>query len=144
MLNSIAAQTSGLTARDMRGIAADASAFMMSRLLSARMKHGVIGDDQKSLQMGTEVALKLTAEDLEKAFQRVKMRTASAIGTPKVWVLGLSLLRVVHHVFLSTGLILAHAVVSHSQVPNVKWEDVGGLEDVKKAILDTVQVISIH
>ena len=27
-----------------------------------------------------------------------------------------------------------------SQVPNVIWEDVGGLEDVKKAILDTVQV----
>lgn len=26
------------------------------------------------------------------------------------------------------------------QVPNVKWEDVGGLEDVKKSILDTVQV----
>jgi SpoVK/Ycf46/Vps4 family AAA+-type ATPase len=23
----------------------------------------------------------------------------------------------------------------------VKWEDVGGLEDVKKAILDTVQVL---
>lgn len=30
-----------------------------------------------------------------------------------------------------------------SQVPNVKWEDVGGLEDVKKAILDTVQVLAI-
>ena len=27
-----------------------------------------------------------------------------------------------------------------SQVPNVKWEDVGGLDDVKAAILDTVQV----
>jgi len=26
-------------------------------------------------------------------------------------------------------------------VPNVKWEDVGGLEEVKKSILDTVQVI---
>lgn len=26
------------------------------------------------------------------------------------------------------------------QVPNVKWDDVGGLEDVKKSILDTVQV----
>lgn len=26
------------------------------------------------------------------------------------------------------------------QVPNVKWEDVGGLEEVKKSILDTVQV----
>ncbi|KAL6559107.1 hypothetical protein OROHE_006476 [Orobanche hederae] len=26
------------------------------------------------------------------------------------------------------------------KVPNVKWEDVGGLEDVKKSILDTIQV----
>lgn len=26
------------------------------------------------------------------------------------------------------------------QVPNLKWEDVGGLEDIKKSILDTVQV----
>lgn len=26
-------------------------------------------------------------------------------------------------------------------MPNVKWEDVGGLEEVKKSILDTVQVI---
>lgn len=25
-------------------------------------------------------------------------------------------------------------------MPNVKWEDVGGLEEVKKSILDTVQV----
>jgi SpoVK/Ycf46/Vps4 family AAA+-type ATPase len=25
----------------------------------------------------------------------------------------------------------------------VKWEDVGGLEDVKKAILDTVQVLRL-
>lgn len=25
-------------------------------------------------------------------------------------------------------------------MPDVKWEDVGGLEDVKKSILDTVQV----
>lgn len=30
------------------------------------------------------------------------------------------------------------------QVPNVKWEDVGGLEDVKAAILDTVQLPLKH
>lgn len=30
------------------------------------------------------------------------------------------------------------------QVPNVKWEDVGGLEDVKKSILDTVQVSFLY
>jgi SpoVK/Ycf46/Vps4 family AAA+-type ATPase len=27
-----------------------------------------------------------------------------------------------------------------SQVPNVKWEDIGGLEDAKQAIIDTVRV----
>ncbi|KAL8548573.1 hypothetical protein ACS0TY_007751 [Phlomoides rotata] len=30
------------------------------------------------------------------------------------------------------------------KVPDVKWEDVGGLEDVKKSILDTVQLPLIH
>ncbi|KAH6766372.1 peroxin 6 [Perilla frutescens var. hirtella] len=30
------------------------------------------------------------------------------------------------------------------KVPNVKWEDVGGLEDVKKSILDTVQLPLMH
>ncbi|EPS73106.1 hypothetical protein M569_01642, partial [Genlisea aurea] len=30
------------------------------------------------------------------------------------------------------------------KVPNVKWEDVGGLEDVKKTILDTVQLPLMH
>nr|GFC27442.1 peroxisome biogenesis protein 6 [Tanacetum cinerariifolium] len=29
-------------------------------------------------------------------------------------------------------------------VPNVKWEDVGGQEDVKKSILDTVQLPLLH
>lgn len=30
------------------------------------------------------------------------------------------------------------------KVPSVKWEDVGGLEDVKKSILDTVQLPLLH
>ncbi|XWS31679.1 hypothetical protein CRYUN_Cryun23aG0096700 [Craigia yunnanensis] len=30
------------------------------------------------------------------------------------------------------------------KVPNVKWEDVGGLEDAKKSILDTVQLPLLH
>jgi SpoVK/Ycf46/Vps4 family AAA+-type ATPase len=30
------------------------------------------------------------------------------------------------------------------QVPNVAWEDVGGLEDVKQAILDTVELPLKH
>ena len=30
------------------------------------------------------------------------------------------------------------------QVPNVKWSDVGGLEDVKEAILETVELPLKH
>ncbi|PPD95511.1 hypothetical protein GOBAR_DD07447 [Gossypium barbadense] len=34
---------------------------------------------------------------------------------------------------------IVEVLIYFLQVPNVKWEDVGGLEDVKKSILDTVQ-----
>ncbi|KAI4303352.1 hypothetical protein MLD38_038996 [Melastoma candidum] len=36
------------------------------------------------------------------------------------------------------------AALGTPKVPNVKWEDVGGLEDVKKSILDTVQLPLLH
>ncbi|GMH02640.1 hypothetical protein Nepgr_004479 [Nepenthes gracilis] len=36
------------------------------------------------------------------------------------------------------------AALGTPKVPNVKWEDVGGLEDVKKTILDTVQLPLLH
>lgn len=53
-----------------------------------------------------------------------------------------------NHIFVSLEDILLYVaiicdlwnLISCTQVPNVKWEDVGGLEDVKKSILDTVQV----
>ncbi|KAG0469977.1 hypothetical protein HPP92_016677 [Vanilla planifolia] len=36
------------------------------------------------------------------------------------------------------------AALGTPKVPNVKWEDVGGLEEVKKSILDTVQLPLLH
>ncbi|GAB4831812.1 peroxisomal assembly protein [Ancistrocladus abbreviatus] len=36
------------------------------------------------------------------------------------------------------------AALGTPKVPNVKWEDVGGLEDVKKSILETVQLPLLH
>ncbi|GMN38088.1 hypothetical protein TIFTF001_007343 [Ficus carica] len=36
------------------------------------------------------------------------------------------------------------AALGTPKVPNIKWEDVGGLEDVKKSILDTVQLPLLH
>ncbi|PWZ45678.1 hypothetical protein Zm00014a_024597 [Zea mays] len=42
------------------------------------------------------------------------------------------------------GVSFAHKIaagkIAKQSVPNVKWEDVGGLEDVKKVILDTIQL----
>ncbi|XP_039145985.1 peroxisome biogenesis protein 6-like isoform X1 [Dioscorea cayenensis subsp. rotundata] len=35
-------------------------------------------------------------------------------------------------------------VTSESLVPDVKWEDVGGLEDVKKALLEAIQLPLLH
>eukprot|EP00249_Psilotum_nudum_P020917 c27900_g1_i1 orf=315-3470(+) len=150
MLKTIASQTSGLVLRDLRAIAADAGASMISRTLDEEnydgealspckllheedckpkckenklypdknMKSLLLGDKRnqednsgnqiKSSSNSSQISL----ADLENAFGHIKLRTASAIGTPKV--------------------------------PNVKWEDVGGLEDVKKAILDTVQLPLLH
>ncbi|XP_024540800.1 peroxisome biogenesis protein 6 [Selaginella moellendorffii] len=36
------------------------------------------------------------------------------------------------------------SAIGTPKVPNVKWEDIGGLENVKRAILDTVQVPLVH
>jgi SpoVK/Ycf46/Vps4 family AAA+-type ATPase len=156
---------SGLTPRDLRAFAADAGAFAVSRVMKENADSLEDEDpcaeeqeDEESLLYSADVVLKedikhlpvviqhddgdkvckeagnemsviepgkqrssmqrsqrqfqVRVEDLEKALECMKVRTASAIGTPKV--------------------------------PNVKWEDVGGLEDVKKAILDTVQLPLVH
>ncbi|KAG0585679.1 hypothetical protein KC19_2G029300 [Ceratodon purpureus] len=141
LVKSIASQTSGSTPRDLRALAADAGANAISRLMKSRKEneknysklalengnHGIGGDDpshfdgiiaeecndrREENNASDPSITTIEAEDVQEAFDRLKKRTASAIGTPKV--------------------------------PNVKWEDVGGLEDVKKAILDTVQLPLMH
>ncbi|CAM6116942.1 unnamed protein product [Calypogeia fissa] len=134
-LKVLAAQTSGLTPRDLRAVAADAGAAAITRSVQDREcllkkgsssmkdvtepKSGSMPNPTDELAIdhqGTvdkiQSLIHVSTKDVETVFQRVKLRTASAIGTPKV--------------------------------PNVKWEDVGGLEDVKKAILDTVQLPLVH
>ncbi|CAK9204806.1 unnamed protein product [Sphagnum troendelagicum] len=108
-LKSISSQMSGLTPRDLRAFAADAGAFAVSRVMK---ENGDSLEDEDPCAEEQEDEESLLVEDLEKALECMKVRTASSIGTPKV--------------------------------PNVKWEDVGGLEDVKKAILDTVQLPLVH
>ena len=37
-----------------------------------------------------------------------------------------------------------HTCHTHTQIPNVRWEDVGGLGDAKREILDTIQLPLLH
>ncbi|KAH9329780.1 hypothetical protein KI387_001888, partial [Taxus chinensis] len=120
-LKDIAGQTSGFMPRDIRAIIADAGASLVSRIEGNRKNELIAYTQSLNVQL-TEAENRnkfvnaekdfLCKQDIEQAFDRIKKRTASALGTPKV--------------------------------PNVKWEDVGGLEDVKKAILDTVQLPLLH
>ncbi|XP_024401035.1 peroxisomal ATPase PEX6 isoform X2 [Physcomitrium patens] len=139
LIKSVASQTSGSTPRDLRALAVDARANAVCRLLKSSkenknhsnltIENGDHGEDDSSSQLDGTIADEINdhrevnhhsdvivapieSEDMQEAFDRLKKRTASAIGTPKI--------------------------------PNVKWEDVGGLEDVKKAILDTVQLPLMH
>jgi hypothetical protein len=115
---------------------------------------------------------RIEAQHLDAALRRVKARTATEIGAPQVRVrgathlssascfssdMGPAVLSVVH---CRTKLSVLHmllllclasclcccccCVCLCVQVPNVTWGDVGGLEDVKQAILDTIELPLKH
>ncbi|MBA0795746.1 hypothetical protein Gohar_006582, partial [Gossypium harknessii] len=113
-VKDIVGQTSGFMPRDLCALVADTGANLISKSNFQTSKaESSQSDDSVGVKAVQDTSSNTTArlrgkEDLEKALERSKKRTASALGAPKV--------------------------------PNVKWEDVGGLEDVKKSILDTVQV----
>ncbi|XP_057837642.1 peroxisomal ATPase PEX6 isoform X1 [Cryptomeria japonica] len=120
-LKDIAGQTSGFMPRDIRAIIADAGASLVSRIEKSKKNELIefsqsfdvrLSEAENRHEFSNAEEHFLCKQDLEQAFDRIKKRTASSLGTPKV--------------------------------PNVKWEDVGGLEDVKKAILDTVQLPLLH
>ncbi|KAG8485592.1 hypothetical protein CXB51_018975 [Gossypium anomalum] len=117
-VKDIVGQTSGFMPRDLCALVADTGANLISKSnFQTGKAESSQSDDSVGVKAAQDTSSNTTArlrgkEDLEKALERSKKRTASALGAPKV--------------------------------PNVKWEDVGGLEDVKKSILDTVQLPLLH
>ncbi|TYH57453.1 hypothetical protein ES332_D08G090000v1 [Gossypium tomentosum] len=117
-VKDIVGQTSGFMPRDLCALVADTGANLISKSnFQTGKAESSQSDDSVGVKAVQDTSSNTTArlrgkEDLEKALERSKKRTASALGAPKV--------------------------------PNVKWEDVGGLEDVKKSILDTVQLPLLH
>ncbi|TYI13860.1 hypothetical protein E1A91_A08G084800v1 [Gossypium mustelinum] len=117
-VKDIVGQTSGFMPRDLCALVADTGANLISK---SNFQTGKAESSQSDDSVGVKAVQDTSSntmarlrgkDDLEKALERSKKRTASALGAPKV--------------------------------PNVKWEDVGGLEDVKKSILDTVQLPLLH
>ncbi|KAK7259407.1 hypothetical protein RIF29_25014 [Crotalaria pallida] len=111
-------QTSGFMPRDMCALIADAGANLFPRSNAAAGK-GRIEDVNDSL--GSEV--------MEDKNQKVSPQIPGKEDLMKA---------------LEQSKKRNASALGTPKVPNVKWEDVGGLEDVKKSILDTVQLPLLH
>ncbi|XP_021639529.2 peroxisomal ATPase PEX6 isoform X2 [Hevea brasiliensis] len=118
-VKDIVGQTSGFMPRDLRALVADAGAILIS-------KCNIQVDEAKLEDTGSSLGAK-AAQDQE---------TCNDIPQ----VMGKEYLpRALERSKKRNALALGTP-----KVPNVKWEDVGGLEEVKKSILDTVQLPLLH
>ncbi|XP_047310635.1 peroxisome biogenesis protein 6 [Impatiens glandulifera] len=112
-------QTSGFMPRDIRALIADTGAHLMH-------KHGTAFDKDDSASTSETLGLKAEHERKlhdEADFLLSKEHLTKAVERSKK---------------------RNASALGTPKVPNIKWEDVGGLEDVKKAILDTVQLPLLH
>ncbi|XP_072970245.1 peroxisomal ATPase PEX6 [Typha angustifolia] len=121
-LKSLAAQTSGFKPRDLNALVADAAASFVCRVFP-----------QKNI-------IKTTECDDNSSTSSMTIQDNSKFDTFGVTRLGKEdLLRALERVKKRIA-----SALGTPNVPNVKWEDVGGLEEVKKSILDTVQLPLIY
>ncbi|KAL5561531.1 hypothetical protein UlMin_031278 [Ulmus minor] len=118
-IKDMVGQTSGFMPRDIHALIADAGASMFSR-------DHIPFDSDKSRILN----------------QPERLQAAPSSNSPEV----------APHVLGKENLTKAldrskkrnASALGTPKVPNVKWDDVGGLEDVKKSILDTVQLPLLH
>ncbi|KAL3647988.1 peroxisomal assembly protein [Castilleja foliolosa] len=116
LVKDMAGQTSGFTPRDLRALIADAGANLIPK--SEKL------DPEKS---------KHRLSDSNVIDDSNKISDASVdVGKE----------------FLAKALERSKkrnaSALGTPKVPNIKWDDVGGLEDVKKSILDTIQLPLLH
>ncbi|XXG74550.1 hypothetical protein AAC387_Pa07g3243 [Persea americana] len=120
-LKDIVGQTSGFMPRDINALVADAGANLMPRLGS---KTGSV--ESRNCNMDNAVE-----------FNRIQDGSSSECVAQSL-----------DREYLTKALERSKkrnaSALGTPKVPNVKWEDVGGLEDVKKSILDTVQLPLLH
>lgn len=149
-LKIVAAQTAGMLPVDLSAVVADAAARAATRHVCLDEVCGdiTVQDGSHCGEQTGSRALAVSADDFNRALGNMRQRMAISIGAPQVslpwrllcyplpavagFAVGLSWHKKIRNMFLLV------------QVPNVQWEDVGGLEDVKAAILETVDLPLRH
>ncbi|KAF6172328.1 hypothetical protein GIB67_024950 [Kingdonia uniflora] len=117
IVKEIIGQTSGFMPKDIHALVADAGANLVHRLQDVKC----INSDKAS-----SVKLTSTVDD-------------SGIKSPWHNLGKKDIIRALERSKKRNA-----SALGTPKVPNIKWEDVGGLEDVKKSILDTVQLPLLH
>ncbi|KAF9587597.1 hypothetical protein IFM89_004429 [Coptis chinensis] len=116
LVKDIVGQTSGFMPRDVRALVADAGANLLSKLQA---------DDSR---------------DFDKNNSSKSVHDNAATFKPALHYVGKEdITRALERSKKRNA-----SALGTPKVPDVKWEDVGGLEDVKKAIMDTVQLPLLH
>ncbi|GKV04957.1 hypothetical protein SLEP1_g17034 [Rubroshorea leprosula] len=119
VLKDMVAQTSGFTPRDLQALIADAAVNLIPR-------NDFQVDKAESMESNGSLRVKaMQSNDPCKAASQIMGREDLVKA-------------------LEQSKRRNASALGAPKVPNVKWEDVGGLEDVKKAILDTVQLPLLH
>ncbi|KAK1307677.1 Peroxisome biogenesis protein 6 [Acorus calamus] len=126
-LKDIVGQTSGFMPRDIRALIADASANFMPRFSKDGANSKIRRCDDRS-SIGSEILI-----DSNSSCKAVAQKAVAQ-----------NLAKEDFSVALERSKKRSASALGTPKVPNVKWEDVGGLEDVKKSILDTVQLPLLH
>ncbi|KAF2559114.1 hypothetical protein F2Q68_00012778 [Brassica cretica] len=116
-VKELVGQTSGFLPRDLRDLVADAGANLFNSKESETEKNSQSGD-----HLGVDVD------------QLSQLSNISETLTPKEDFTKA----------LDRSKKRNASALGAPKVPNVKWDDVGGLEDVKTSILDTVQLPLLH
>ncbi|KAK9142986.1 hypothetical protein Syun_012386 [Stephania yunnanensis] len=117
LVKDIVGQTSGFMPRDVHALIADASANSISSL------HNIEGRDSGDISSGP------FKFNLDNTTQEPVLENLGGEDMTRA---------------LERSKKRNASALGAPKVPSVKWEDVGGLEDVKKSILDTVQLPLLH
>ncbi|KAL7151206.1 hypothetical protein ABFS83_04G016200 [Erythranthe nasuta] len=115
-VKDIVGQTSGFMPRDLRALIADTGANFISK--KEKLEHGNLEDgsiESNSIEDNSKIS--------DASLDHGKENLLKALEQSKK---------------------RNASALGTPKVPNVKWDDVGGLEDVKKSILDTVQLPLMH